>query len=147
MRRVRGTESLPVDGSESSMPHDMKALVFRGDNDLRYEDWPVPSVGPADVLVRVGAVGICGSDVHGFLGKTGRRTAPMIMGHEFAGDVMRVGKRVRELRPGQQVAVFPYASCGSCACCRNCAARTRSSSRPGWTARCRPWSAGWWTCQ
>ena len=104
------------------MPHHMKALVFRGDNDLRYEDWPVPRVGPADVLVRVGAVGICGSDVHGFLGKTGRRTAPMIMGHEFAGDVMRVGKRVRELRPGQRVAVFPYASCGSCACCRDGAA-------------------------
>jgi len=43
----------------------------------------------------------------------------MIMGHEFAGDVMRVGNRVRELRPGQRVAVFPYSSCGTCACCRD----------------------------
>jgi 2-desacetyl-2-hydroxyethyl bacteriochlorophyllide A dehydrogenase len=100
------------------MPHHMKALVFRGDNDLRYEDWPVPRVGPAEALVRVGAVGICGSDVHGYLGRTGRRTAPMIMGHEFAGTVERVGKRVRGPRPGQRVAVFPYASCGTCACCR-----------------------------
>jgi threonine dehydrogenase-like Zn-dependent dehydrogenase len=101
------------------MPEYMKALVFRGENDLRYEDWPVPTVAPGEALVRLGAVGICGSDVHGFLGKTGRRTPPMIMGHEFAGTVARVGDRVKTLRPGQPVAVFPYSSCGACVCCRD----------------------------
>ncbi len=100
------------------MSNFMKALVFRGNDDLRYEDWPIPRVGPDDALVRVGAVGICGSDVHGYLGKTGRRTAPMIMGHEFAGTVERVGSRVSGLRPGRRVAVFPYASCGTCRSCR-----------------------------
>lgn len=100
------------------MPNVMKALVFRGNYDLRYEDWPGPRVGPDDALVRVGAVGICGSDVHGYQGRTGRRTAPMIMGHELAGTVERVGSRVRALRPGRRVAVFPYASCGTCPVCR-----------------------------
>jgi L-iditol 2-dehydrogenase len=100
------------------MPGFMKALVFRRKDDLRYENWPIPRVGPDSALVRVGAVGICGSDVHGYLGKTGRRTPPMIMGHEFAGTVERVGSRVSGLRPGRRVAVFPYASCGTCPICR-----------------------------
>lgn len=100
------------------MSNRMKALVFRGNDDLRYEDWPIPRVGPEDALVRVDAAGICGSDVHGYQGRTGRRTAPMIMGHEFAGTVERVGSRVSALRPGRRVAVFPYTSCGTCPSCR-----------------------------
>lgn len=100
------------------MPEHMKALVFHGDRDLRYEDVPLPAPETEEVLVRMGAVGICGSDVHGYLGKTGRRTPPMIMGHETAGIVARTGSRVTSLSPGQPVAVFPYSSCGACACCR-----------------------------
>jgi threonine dehydrogenase-like Zn-dependent dehydrogenase len=100
------------------MPHQMKALVFHGDNDLRFEERPTPTPGPDEALIRMGAVGICGSDVHGYLGKTGRRTPPMIMGHEFAGTIEQVGKNVKGLQPGQPVAVFPYTSCGTCICCR-----------------------------
>lgn len=100
------------------MSHQMKALVFHGDNDLRFEERPAPAPGPDEALIRVGAVGICGSDVHGYLGKTGRRTPPMIMGHEFAGTIEQVGKNVKGLQPGQPVAVFPYTSCGMCSCCR-----------------------------
>jgi L-iditol 2-dehydrogenase len=100
------------------MSHQMKALVFHGDNDLRFEERPAPAPGPDEALIRVGAVGICGSDVHGYLGKTGRRTPPMIMGHEFAGTIEQVGKNVKGLQPGQPVAVFPYTSCGMCTCCR-----------------------------
>ena len=62
------------------MSHQMKALVFHGDNDLRFEERSAPTPGPDEALIRMGAVGICGSDVHGYLGKTGRRTPPMIMG-------------------------------------------------------------------
>ena len=96
----------------------MKALVFHGDKDLRFEDRPMPAAGPGGVLLRVGAVGICGSDVHGYLGKTGRRTPPMIMGHEFAGVVAKIGEGVSKVQPGLPVAVFPYTSCGACANCR-----------------------------
>jgi len=85
----------------------MKALVFHGDNDLKLDEVNVPTLEPDEELIRVAAVGICGSDVHGYLGKTGRRTPPMIMGHEFSG--------IRE--NGENVAVFPYKACGECSCC------------------------------
>lgn len=96
----------------------MKALVFHGDNDLRYEERPLPACGPGEALVKVRAVGICGSDVQGYLGKTGRRTPPMVMGHEFAGEVAAVGPAVGRFKAGDRVVVFPYAICDRCACCR-----------------------------
>ena len=86
----------------------MKALVFHGDKDLRLEEAAEPIAGPEEEMILVAAVGICGSDVHGYLGLTGRRTPPMIMGHEFA------GKREN----GEAVAVFPYQSCGGCQYCK-----------------------------
>ncbi|HSB03620.1 MAG TPA: alcohol dehydrogenase catalytic domain-containing protein, partial [Thermodesulfobacteriota bacterium] len=68
--------------------------------------------------VKVKAVGICGSDVHGYLGKTGRRTPPMIMGHEFSGVVERTGESVETVKTGDAVVVFPYTTCGHCSYCR-----------------------------
>jgi len=62
----------------------MKALVLKSCNCLSWEDVPDPLVGPDGVLVRVKACGICGSDVHGLDGSTGRRIPPLIMGHEAA---------------------------------------------------------------
>jgi threonine dehydrogenase-like Zn-dependent dehydrogenase len=100
------------------VPIQMKALVFHGESDLRFEACPFPTPGPDEALIRMGAVGICGSDVHGYLGKTGRRTPPMVMGHEFAGTIEQVGAAVKGLHLGQPVAVFPYTSCGNCANCR-----------------------------
>ena len=96
----------------------MKALVFHGNNDLRYEEVPIPKVADDEALVKVKAVGICGSDVHGYLGKTGRRTPPMVMGHEFSGFVERVGKAVTNVKAGDRVVVFPFSTCGKCAYCR-----------------------------
>lgn len=80
----------------------------------------VPDVKPkaGEVKLRVTACGICGSDVHGYLGKTGRRTPPMIMGHEFAGVVEGIGEGTEGLPLGTRVAVYPVAFCGACEMCR-----------------------------
>ncbi len=96
----------------------MKALVYRGPRTLALEEVGRPAVLPDEVLLRVDATGICGSDVHGYLGVTGRRIPPMIMGHEFCGTVMEVGSEVEGVRPGDRAAVAPVMSCGACEACR-----------------------------
>lgn len=83
---------------------------------LREREWPTP--GPNDVVVDVQAVGICGSDVHGFMGITGRRKPPIVMGHEFSGLVTAVGDQVQRIKVGQRVAVQPLLTCGTCPTCR-----------------------------
>jgi L-iditol 2-dehydrogenase len=81
----------------------VKALVLKAYGQLEVQDVPAPEVGAGDVLVRVMACGICGSDVHGMDGSTGRRIPPIVMGHEAAGVVERVGAGVRTLRAGDRV--------------------------------------------
>ena len=81
----------------------MKALVLRAYNQLEIQDVPEPTLGPRDVLVRVKACGICGSDVHGMDGSTGRRRPPIIMGHEAAGLVEEVGTEVTGTVRGDRV--------------------------------------------
>ena len=96
----------------------MKALVLTEYNCLKYMDVPEPSIGPEEVLVEVKACGICGSDVHGVDGSTGRRIPPIIMGHEAAGVVARVGTAVSGLRPGDRVTFDSMICCGRCPFCR-----------------------------
>jgi L-iditol 2-dehydrogenase len=72
----------------------MKALVLKAYGQLEVQDIPTPEIGPRDALVRVMACGICGSDVHGMDGSTGRRIPPIVMGHEVSGVVERVGASV-----------------------------------------------------
>ena len=72
----------------------MKALVLEEYNKLVYKDFPDPLLADDEVLVRVKAVGICGSDVHGMDGSTGRRIPPLVMGHEAAGIITAVGSQV-----------------------------------------------------
>ncbi len=81
----------------------MKALMLKAYGQLEVQDVPPPGVGPRDVLVRVMACGICGSDVHGMDGSTGRRIPPIVMGHEAAGLVERVGAQVTSFAPGDRV--------------------------------------------
>ena len=81
----------------------MKALVLKAYGQLEIQDVAPPGIGPKDVLVRVMACGICGSDVHGMDGSTGRRIPPIVMGHEAAGLVERVGAQVTSFRPGDRV--------------------------------------------
>ena len=72
----------------------MQALIYRGPHELQVEDIAPPQPGPDEILIDVRAVGICGSDVHGYTGASGRRTAGMVMGHEFAGVVHTLGPGV-----------------------------------------------------
>jgi L-iditol 2-dehydrogenase len=81
----------------------VKALVLKAYGQLEIQDVAPPGIGPKDVLVRVMACGICGSDVHGMDGSTGRRIPPIVMGHEAAGLVERVGTQVTSFRPGDRV--------------------------------------------
>ena len=81
----------------------MKALVLEEYNKLVYRDFPDPVVADDEVLVKVEAVGICGSDVHGMDGSTGRRIPPLVMGHEAAGVISALGKDVTGWKPGDRV--------------------------------------------
>ena len=81
----------------------MKALVLKEYNRFSHEDVPVPDIGPEDVLIRVKACGICGSDVHGMDGSTGRRIPPIIMGHEAAGVIEKIGSNITEWKTGERV--------------------------------------------
>jgi L-iditol 2-dehydrogenase len=96
----------------------MKALVLKEYKRLAYEDVPNPEVGPEDVLVKVEACGICGSDIHGYDGSTGRRIPPVIMGHEAAGIIAEAGANVSEFRKGDRVTFDSTIYCGACWFCR-----------------------------
>jgi threonine dehydrogenase-like Zn-dependent dehydrogenase len=96
----------------------MKALVLKAYKQFAYEDVPDPEPGPYEVLVAVKACGICGSDVHGMDGSTGRRRPPIIMGHEAAGIISRVGNRVAGWGAGDRITFDSTIYCGQCASCR-----------------------------
>jgi len=81
----------------------MKALVLEEYNRFTYRDWPDPVIADDEVLVNIKAVGICGSDVHGMDGSTGRRKPPLIMGHEAAGVITETGKKVVNWKKGDRV--------------------------------------------
>lgn len=95
----------------------MQALVYEGPWQMPLREVPVPEVGADEMIVRVHTVGVCGSDVHGYKGTTGRRKPPIIMGHEFSGTVAAVGENVKEYYMGDPVVVTPLLTCGSCENC------------------------------
>jgi L-iditol 2-dehydrogenase len=96
----------------------MKALLLKEYKRLEIVEFPMPQVGAGDVLVRVKACGICGSDVHGYDGSTGRRIPPLIMGHEASGVVEEIGSEVRQVRAGDRITFDSTVYCGKCAYCR-----------------------------
>lgn len=96
----------------------MKALVLEEYNRLAYKDMPEPEIGPEDVMIQIKASGICGSDVHGLDGSTGRRIPPLIMGHEASGIIDSVGSSVTEYVVGQRVTFDSTVYCGTCFYCR-----------------------------
>ena len=96
----------------------MKALLLKEYKQMEWTDVPAPEIGDEDVLVRVHACGICGSDIHGYDGSTGRRIPPLVMGHEAAGVVEQVGGSVQEFAVGDRVTFDSTISCGKCHFCR-----------------------------
>ncbi len=96
----------------------MKALVLEEYNKLVYRDMPDPQINDNEVLIEVKACGICGSDVHGMDGSSGRRHPPLIMGHEASGVIVDRGSAVRDFEPGARVTFDSTIYCGSCYYCR-----------------------------
>lgn len=95
----------------------MKALVNTAPYVLELQDWPIPDYGPEELLVRVKACAICGSDIKGYSGKTGRRQPPIVMGHEAAGVVEAVGDGVTLFSPGDRVTFDSTIYCLRCHYC------------------------------
>ncbi len=99
----------------------MRAAVFYGKNDLRIEDIPIPEISEDEVLIKVRACGICGTDMHIFDGDEGAAPTPSgtVLGHEFAGEVVKIGKQVKNVSVGDSVCVDPNKLCGYCEFCRD----------------------------
>src|SRR2546421_931071 len=96
----------------------MKALVLKEYKRFVFEEAPTPEPGPEEVLIAVKACGICGSDVHGMDGSTGRRRPPVIMGHEASGIVAAAGSKVKGWAAGDRVTLDSTIYCGQCEFCR-----------------------------
>jgi len=96
----------------------VKALVLKEYRRFAVEDFAVPELQPGEVLVRVRACGICGSDVHGMDGSSGRRIPPIVMGHEAAGEIAKIGSGVTGWKTGDRVTFDSTVYCGDCWFCR-----------------------------
>src|SRR5579862_3349136 len=101
---------------ESAIPATMRAVVYRGVNDMRVETVPVPHIGPGELLVRIATCGICGTDLKKI--HTGSHSAPRIFGHEMAGVIVAVGAGISEYGVGDRVMVFHHVPCEECYYCR-----------------------------
>ena len=95
----------------------MKAAVLHANEDLRYEDYPMPEIKPGTVKVRVRAAGICGSDIPRVL-HNGAHFYPIVLGHEFAGDIVEIGEGVESLKIGDTVSGVPLKPCLVCDNCQ-----------------------------
>lgn len=96
----------------------MKALVLEEYHNLVYKEMPTPNIGENEVLIEVKACGICGSDVHGLDGSSGRRIPPLIMGHEASGIIVQKGNQVQDFSKGDRVTFDSTIYCGTCFYCR-----------------------------
>ena len=97
----------------------MKAAIFQGvHKPLVVETAPDPQCGPGDVIVKVGRCGICGSDLHISEDPIFGVPAGVVLGHEYSGEVVEVGREVASIKAGDRLAVFPLESCGECGPCK-----------------------------
>lgn len=106
----------PESHIDSKIPTTMRAVVYRGINDMRVETVPVPRIGPGELLVKVATCGICGTDLKKI--HTGSHSAPRIFGHEMSGTVVAVGEGVTRFHGGERVVVHHHVPCGECYYCR-----------------------------
>lgn len=96
----------------------MKAIIMNEYMKLEYVDIPMPEIKEDEVLVRVKAASVCGSDIHGINGKTKRRQPPIVMGHEASGVIEKVGGKVKNYNAGDRVTFDSTVYCGECYYCR-----------------------------
>src|SRR3984885_11489105 len=101
---------------QGQIPTTMKAVVYRGVNDMRAETVPVPKIGPGELLIKVATCGICGTDLKKI--HTGSHSAPRIFGHEMAGTIVHVGEGTTRFALGERVVVHHHVPCGDCYFCR-----------------------------
>src|ERR1700687_3598239 len=133
--------TLAVESARREIPSTMRAAVYRGVNDVRLEEVPVPEIGPGEILVRVHTCGICGTDLKKIA--TGSHSAPRIFGHETAGVVAKVGEGVRKFSVGDRVVVFHHIPCRECYYCRQKTfAQCATYKRVGCTAGFEPSGGG-----
>jgi L-iditol 2-dehydrogenase len=124
-----------------AIPATMRAVVYRGVNDVRIETVPVPAIGRGELLVRVHTCGVCGTDLKKIA--TGSHSAPRIFGHEMSGEVATVGEGVNNFRPGDRVVVLHHIPCGDCFYCRhNTFAQCETYKKVGVTAGFEPSGGG-----
>ncbi|HEX3435474.1 MAG TPA: alcohol dehydrogenase catalytic domain-containing protein, partial [Pseudacidobacterium sp.] len=109
------TDSTPTQAI-GIIPATMQAAVYRGVNDVRVENVPVPEIGRGEVLIRVHSCGICGTDLKKI--HTGSHSAPRIFGHETSGTIVKTGEGVEGFAVGDRVMVFHHIPCGQCYYCR-----------------------------
>ena len=97
----------------------MMGVVYHGKGDLRFEERDIPTIlDPRDAIVKVGMSSICTSDFHIRNGAVPRARENVILGHEFAGEVVAVGDAVKKIKPGQRVAANVETFCGECYFCK-----------------------------
>jgi 2-desacetyl-2-hydroxyethyl bacteriochlorophyllide A dehydrogenase len=96
----------------------MKAAILYGPHDLRIVEKDMPAVTPDGVLIRVKAMGICGSDLHAYHGKLATVVYPRLIGHEVVGEVVETGGAVSKVKTGDHVVMDPVVSCGVCPACK-----------------------------
>jgi L-iditol 2-dehydrogenase len=110
----------PISNAESQtekrIPSAMRAVVYRGVDDLRLETVPLPEIGPGELLMKVAACGVCGTDLKKI--HTGSHSAPRIFGHEMAGTVVAAGRGAADFAIGERVVVHHHVPCGECYYCR-----------------------------
>ena len=97
----------------------MKAVVYHGGTDVRYQEMPLPTVGAGEALVKVAYAGVCGSDVTIYTGKHKRVKPPVVMGHEVSGEIVELGPSDVGLGVGDRVVVEPLVPCGECYVCQS----------------------------
>ncbi len=123
------------------LPRTMQAAVYRGINDVRVEEVPVPEIGAGEVLLRVEACGICGTDLKKI--HSGSHSAPRVFGHETAGTVAAIGAGVTGFAVGDRAMVFHHSPCGHCYYCRKKTfAQCEDYKRVGVTAAFEPSGGG-----
>lgn len=98
----------------------MRAAVLHAPGDLRVQDWPDPAAGPGELVLKVAAAAICGTDIRVFRGRKNKGVRfPTVLGHEFAGRIVAVGSGVGQFKVGDCVGVDPVYPCGRCAYCQS----------------------------